>query len=195
MLSLVFQYSLSPAILGDASAWWNVARKTGIGRRVHESWSDGCGAAYGGGGTATTTATAADAVAFSQCAGNAGAYRPASASFLFFAAASIASRANPSSNRKAWPAKYCAYLLSVLVSIFVSNDPWFLGIFLHLSRAGALIFVVVQQVILIDLAYNWNDSWVGEFSFLPSEGERERERGREVVSGGGGGMKFFCRCC
>jgi hypothetical protein len=74
-----------------------------------------------------------------------------------------------------------------LVSIFVSNDPWFLGIFLHLSRAGALIFVVVQQVILIDLAYNWNDSWVGEFSFLPSEGERERERGREVVSGGGGG--------
>jgi hypothetical protein len=90
-----------------------------------------------------------------------------SASFLFFTAALIASRVDPSSNRKAWPAKYCVYLLLVLASVFVLILPWFLSVFLHLSRAGAMVFVVVQQVILIDLAYNWNDSWVGEFSSLP----------------------------
>lgn len=33
---------------------------------------------------------------------------------------------------------------------------------MHLSRVGAMIFIVIQQIILIDLAYNWNDSWVGK---------------------------------
>jgi hypothetical protein len=50
----------------------------------------------------------------------------------------------------------------VSVSIFVSNVPWYLGLYVHTSRIGAIVFVVVQQVILIDLAYNWNDTWVGE---------------------------------
>jgi hypothetical protein len=70
---------------------------------------------------------------------------------------SIASRADPSSIPKARPDKYCVYLLLVLALVFVSNVSWFLGIFLHLSHAGAMVFMVVHQVILINLACNWNN--------------------------------------
>lgn len=160
LLALTFQYSLAPAILGDKSSWWNVFRKAGVGKHVFASWTDGCDAYLeeeGRGGDGDVSAGP-----YAQCAGNAGVYRPTFISFLFFAIASAASYARPSTNREVWPAKYCLYLLFVLASVFVSNHPWFLGVFLHVSRVGAMVFIVVQQIILIDLAYNWNDNWVGE---------------------------------
>lgn len=166
VLALTFQYSLAPFILGEENAnnenggggggrsWWKVFRHTpGVGKHVYESWTRGC---EGGGGANNFNSSLA------QCAGNAGVYRPTFFSFLFFTIASIASRLRPSINRQVWPAKYGIYLLLVLASIFISNVPWFLTIFLHVSRIGAMIFIVVQQIILIDLAYNWNDTWVGK---------------------------------
>ena len=142
----------------NTSSWWNILRKTpGVGKHVVSGWVDGCdqylenekdnGDISGG---------------FEQCAGNAGVYRPTFFSFLFFVSAAVASYLRPSLNREVWPAKYCIYLLLVLCSIFMSNHPWFSGVFLHLSRVGAMAFIVIQQIILIDLAYNWNDSWVGK---------------------------------
>lgn len=44
--------------------------------------------------------------------------------------------------------------------MIIPNGPIFDDLYLHVSRAGALIFILVQQVILIDLAYNWNERWV-----------------------------------
>ena len=32
--------------------------------------------------------------------------------------------------------------------------------YLQIARVGGAIFVVLQQIILIDIAYNWNDAWV-----------------------------------
>ena len=32
--------------------------------------------------------------------------------------------------------------------------------YLNVARVGAAVFVCLQQIILIDLAYNWNDAWV-----------------------------------
>ena len=61
-----------------------------------------------------------------------------------------------------WPAKYTIYLAFVFLSCFSSNNPWFSGVFLHISRIGATVFIVIQQIILIDLAYNWNENWVGK---------------------------------
>jgi len=157
MLALYFQYSLAPAILGDKSSWWNLFRYTpGLGGHVLKSWTEGC-EVYLENGESTQQSQS-----YQECVGNAGVYRPTFFAFLFFAIASIASYMKPSSNRMAWPAKYSIYLLLVLCSVFISNHPMFTGIFLHLSRIGAMIFVVIQQIILIDLAYNWNDSWVGK---------------------------------
>jgi len=156
LLALVFQYLLAPGIVGDGSGWWNFARKApGAGKHVLRSWTDGCEQYLDGGEAASLAGP------YGQCIGNAGVYRPTFFSFLFFACAAAASYLRPSLNREAWPAKYCVYLLLVLGSVFVSNR-WFLGAFVPLARVGAMAFIVVQQIILIDLAYNWNDSWVGK---------------------------------
>jgi hypothetical protein len=157
MLALYFQYSVAPAILGDKSSWWNLFRSTpGLGSHVLKSWTRGC-EVYLDTGESTK-----QSLSYQECVGNSAVYRPTFFAFLFFTVASIASYVKPSSNRMVWPAKYSIYLLLVLCSVFMSNQPMFTGIFLHLSRIGAMIFVVIQQVILIDLAYNWNDSWVGK---------------------------------
>ena len=158
LLALVFQYSLAPAITGDGgSGWWRTVRKTpGAGRHVYGAWTDGCEGyrPTGDGGLAGSP--------FETCAGNAAAYRPTSLAFVFFAVASAATYHRPLLNREVWPAKFSVYLLLVLASVFVSNKPWFSGLFLHLGRVGAMVFVVVQSVIVIDLAYNWNDAWVAK---------------------------------
>ena len=120
------------------------------------SWTEGCDVYLKEGENAEQSHS------YQECVGNAGVYRPTFFSFLFFTLTSIASYFKPSSNRMVWPAKYSIYFLLVLCSVFMSNHPLFSGIFLHLSRLGAMIFVVIQQIILIDLAYNWNDSWVGK---------------------------------
>jgi serine incorporator 1/3 len=48
----------------------------------------------------------------------------------------------------------------VLLSVFLHSAPFFTGFYLWLARAGATVFVLLQQVILIDVAYNWNEDWV-----------------------------------
>ncbi|KAL3800733.1 LOW QUALITY PROTEIN: hypothetical protein ACHAWO_013275 [Cyclotella atomus] len=155
MLALYFQYSVAPAILGDKSSWWNLFRSTpGLGSHVLKSWTRGC-EVYLDTGESTK-----QSLSYQECVGNSGVYRPTFFAFLFFTVASIASYVKPSSNRMVWPAKI--QYLPPFWYLFMSNQPMFTGIFLHLSRVGAMIFVVIQQVILIDLAYNWNDSWVGK---------------------------------
>jgi hypothetical protein len=157
LLSLSFQYSLAPAIMGNESSWWNMFRSApGLGKRVFRGWTDGCDSyRHEEGGSVYSSG------AYHQCVGNAGVYRPTFFSFLFFVIASIATYLRPSLNRQVWPAKYCIFLLLVIASVFMSNLPLFSGLFLHLSRVGATIFIVIQQIIIMDLAYNWNDSWVG----------------------------------
>lgn len=133
-----------------------------MGKHVFSSWTDGCDGYLQDDVVNGEEALSKITGPYGQCAGNAGVYRPTFFSFLFFVFAAVASYLRPSLNREVWPAKYCIYLLLVLGSVFMSNHPWFLGIFLHLSRGGAMVFIVIQQIILIDLAYNWNDSWVGK---------------------------------
>eukprot|EP00804_Cyclotella_cryptica_P020733 CCRYP_003500-RA/>CCRYP_003500-RA protein AED:0.30 eAED:0.30 QI:458/1/1/1/0/0/2/152/485 len=158
MLALYFQYSLAPAILGNNSGWWGIFRSIpGLGRLISASWTDGCEIYLKEGESVDQLPRS-----YEECVGKAGVYRPTFCAFLFFSIASIASYFKPSLNRSVWPAKYSIYLLLVMSSVFVSNHPLFSGIFLHLSRVGAMIFVVIQQVILIDLAYNWNDAWVSK---------------------------------
>ena len=158
VLALIFQYSLAPAIVGATSTSWNVFKKAGIGKHIYMGWTDGCNQYLTEGDN--------DKGAFAQCSGNAAVYRPTFFSFLFFVCASVASYLRPPLNREVWPAKYCIYLLLVLASVFMSNHPWFSSVFLHLSRVGAMVFIVIQQVILIDLAYNWNDNWVSKADAL-----------------------------
>lgn len=63
-------------------------------------------------------------------------------------------------NREAWPAKYILFFFLVLATCFIPNTPLFTPIYLNIARAGSVIYILIQQVIFIDVAYNWNESWV-----------------------------------
>jgi hypothetical protein len=60
-----------------------------------------------------------------------------------------------------WPAKYSLFFVLILVSIFIPNEPLFNGwVYYSIFRTGAVCFIVLQQIILIDIAYNWNEAWL-----------------------------------
>lgn len=95
-----------------------------------------------------------------SCVGNAGVFRVGAVTTLFFFLAAIAVLLKPSANREAWPAKYVLYLFLCGATIFIPNDPLFTDIYLNIGRIGGILFVFLQQIIILDVAYDWNDSWV-----------------------------------
>ena len=94
-----------------------------------------------------------------QCVQNSGVYRPMGVASIFYLISAIATCINPSLNKEIWPAKYTAYLFGLIVSMFLPNS-LFMGFSLILVRLCAMAFIVIQQVILVDMAYNWNEAWV-----------------------------------
>jgi len=139
-LSLIFQYALAPAV-GGRNAIMKVPK---LSTYLINTWSSGC---------------SDETIALQHCKGNFGVYRVCATTCLFFLLMALGAKIRPSMNREAWPAKYSMYLILVGASIFISNHPWF-DWYMPLARALAAIFIVVQQVILIDVAYLWNDAWV-----------------------------------
>eukprot|EP00751_Fragilariopsis_kerguelensis_P022749 CAMPEP_0170897000 /NCGR_PEP_ID=MMETSP0734-20130129/45165_1 /TAXON_ID=186038 /ORGANISM="Fragilariopsis kerguelensis, Strain L26-C5" /LENGTH=460 /DNA_ID=CAMNT_0011289421 /DNA_START=470 /DNA_END=1848 /DNA_ORIENTATION=- len=93
-------------------------------------------------------------------AGNAGVFRPTCISTFYFLGNAVATKVVPTLNREAWPAKYALFAFALLISVFIPNGPLFTSVYLWIARLGALCFVVLQQIILIDVAYNWNEDWV-----------------------------------
>jgi serine incorporator 1/3 len=51
------------------------------------------------------------------------------------------------------------FLFLVFGSLFLPSAP-FTGLYLLIARLGATAFCLFQQIILIDIAYNWNEDWV-----------------------------------
>lgn len=94
-----------------------------------------------------------------QCVGNAAVYRPTFCAFLFFAISSVSTYMSPVLNKEIWPAKIGAYFILLIISMFIHNS-FYTGLYLLLVRIFAMIFILIQQVILIDVAYNWNEEWV-----------------------------------
>jgi hypothetical protein len=144
-LALWFQYSLAPAIVVPNKH--SAHSIPGLHTFVYNQWHASC-AKYDH-----------DPHLLEQCAGYAGAYRPTALATIFFALSAVATKMQPSLNVQAWPAKYGAYLMLVAVSVVCSSAP-FATYYVWMARVGAAVFVLLQQVILIDLAYNWNEDWV-----------------------------------
>ena len=94
-----------------------------------------------------------------DCAGNYGVYRVCCCTTLFFLLSSIVTKIRPSCHNEAWCAKYSMYLLSVLASAVLVPNLIFDDLYLPLARLASAVFLVWQQLILIDLAYHWNDAW------------------------------------
>jgi len=147
-LALLFQYSLAPYILSD-EGWFSTIRKTpGLAKRMYNCWTQGCDEFLD------------EPDLYKQCVSTAGVCRPTFVATLFFLLQAVATKFNPQLNREAWPAKYGVFVLLVLISLFLPNTPMFLDFYVVVFRLFAMMFILIQQVILIDMAYNWNDSWV-----------------------------------
>ncbi|KAL7456666.1 LOW QUALITY PROTEIN: hypothetical protein ACHAWC_008140 [Mediolabrus comicus] len=140
ILALLFQYSLAPTILQKGGEKWSIIGST---TRLFTSWTNGCD----------------NQAQLDQCAANAGVYRPTFVAFLFFVVATVASFIRPDLNRHHKIHNISLIGLSIYLCI---EHSVVLGVFVHISRLGATLFIVIQQIILIDLAYNWNESWVGK---------------------------------
>jgi hypothetical protein len=95
-----------------------------------------------------------------RCIGNQGVYRSGFSAVSFFSLAAIAVCLSKTANRVAWPAKYVLFVFLAIGMAFVPNDPLFSHIFLNVARTGAILFIVIEQIIFVDLAHNWNDGWV-----------------------------------
>eukprot|EP00565_Helicotheca_tamesis_P007523 CAMPEP_0185729610 /NCGR_PEP_ID=MMETSP1171-20130828/6546_1 /TAXON_ID=374046 /ORGANISM="Helicotheca tamensis, Strain CCMP826" /LENGTH=430 /DNA_ID=CAMNT_0028398489 /DNA_START=237 /DNA_END=1529 /DNA_ORIENTATION=- len=149
-IALLFQYLLAPKIM-DPKGWLKAFQHMpGFGKQIFKAWTDGC----------DRYDTDTQYALKEQCIGNNGVYRPTFVASIFFLISAMATKCNPALNREAWPAKYAIYLLLVFAFMFVPNTPLFDGIYLYLHRIGAMLFVVLEQIILIDVAYNWNENWV-----------------------------------
>uniref|UniRef100_A0A7R9X0V1 Serine incorporator n=2 Tax=Craspedostauros australis TaxID=1486917 RepID=A0A7R9X0V1_9STRA len=135
-IAFIFQYGVAPAVT-DAP----------VSNYVTDAWLDGC-EKYD------------EDILVDRCAGQAGVYRSAFSSTLFFILAAIGVACKPSANREAWIAKYTLFFFLELLMCFIPNEPLFLDVYLNIGRVGAALFIFIQQVILVDLAFNWNDSWV-----------------------------------
>lgn len=122
-----------------------------MGKQLYKAWTENCNR-FG-----DLDGDKADL--YTQCVQNSGVYRPMAVASLFYFFSAIATYMNPSLNRDIWPAKYTAYLIGLFIAMFLPNS-LFMGFSLIMVRLCAMIFIVIQQVILIDMAYNWNESWV-----------------------------------
>lgn len=171
-IALWFQYQVGPSIVLGTGWIWNTYKAIpGSGKLVSNAWKAGC--------------EQYEDDLLGQCAGNAGVYRPMFLAFFFFLFSALATVAQPHLNREAWPAKYAVYGIAVFICMFIPNTPLFTGFFLWTARLGAAIFVVLEQVILIDVAYNWNDDWV----------EKSNDADRISFGDGGGWLKAIVGTC
>lgn len=134
LVALIFQYALGPNV---SNIKWPY---------FVDAWTKSC--------------ANANTELVKVCSGNNGVYRASSAAFLFFVIFGLAAMCKPTANRDAWPAKYALYCLLCVVTCFIPNAPLFTPIYLWVARVGSVVFILVQQIILVDIAYNWNESWL-----------------------------------
>jgi len=135
-IAFAFQYGVAKYIVNF-----------GISNYVTDAWLSGC------------RDYKTDAL-IERCAGQAGVYRSAFSAMVFFLLAAAAVACRKTANREAWPAKYVLFLFLVAGMCFVPNEPLFTDIYLNIARVGAVVFILFQQVIFVDIAHNWNDEWV-----------------------------------
>lgn len=153
LISFGYQYGIGPWLSEG-----NLANITSIGKYLIEGWNKGC--------ENFETETIQEA-----CRGNSGVYRVSFSTTLFFILSGCAALTRPSFNREGWCVKYMLYLLFVGAMIFVPSDPLFLSIYMQIARVGAAFFIIIQQIMLVNIAYNWNESWVMKADKANSENE------------------------
>jgi hypothetical protein len=111
------------------------------------AWSDGCTPSMS---------------SYPECLKFAAAYRVAFATFLFFAANALITAFVPAAHNRGWDLKFLAFLALLIGFAFVPNHVVDGNGFVWVARIGAFIFLILQQIILIDSAYCINEFLVAK---------------------------------
>lgn len=83
--------------------------------------------------------------------------------------------------------KFVVFLVLIAASMFTPSYVFDQHGYLQVARVGGALFTVLQQIILIDLAYSWNDRWVqnadeDEKEEVRQESGRRKERSDDCSS-------------
>jgi len=98
LFSLLFQYSLAPAILKE-NKWWKIYSSIpGMGKYLKSAFLDGCEMYE----DQNQTENSGVGDLYLQCVSNAAVYRPTFVSAIFFACTAVAARMSPSLNKEIW---------------------------------------------------------------------------------------------
>jgi Serine incorporator (Serinc) len=196
-LQLVFQFAFAPYILDNLPS----------DHFIRQNWLDGCQSIVNERNDLQTQQQQQQQQR--SCVSIAGNFRVAAATTVFFLLAAIVAYCKPTANREAWPAKIILYLMMVVGTVVLPNEPFFTPIYfvvaigtiflkmfqclqinlsmdlysysysqLHiftkasafspcrintkpipLPTAGGVVFICLQQIVILDCSYNWNDSW------------------------------------
>lgn len=90
------------------------------------------------------------------CAGNAAIYRVSLVDVIFFSLMTLGAAAHSLFNNMCWMVKILLWTGLAIGSIFLDNSV-FDGNYVWVARIGAFLFTILQQIVLIDMAYNCND--------------------------------------
>jgi len=98
---------------------------------------------------------------YQACRGNMAVMRVSFVTMVFFLLSTFGALLHNGFNRSFWGLKFAFYMVMLLGVMFVPSamfqDD---GAYVKIAQIGGCIFIVLQQIILIDMAYNWNDAWV-----------------------------------
>lgn len=79
--------------------------------------------------------------------------RPLPDAQVFFLLMALCACCSPVFNNGFWGFKMFLWTLMLIASIFISNNVFDSSGYVWVARVGAFIFTIMQQVVLIDLAY------------------------------------------
>lgn len=107
---------------------------------------------------------------YRSCKANSAVLRISLAMTIMFALQIIGTKIHTTFYDILWIVKFFVFAALVIVFFFLVNGNAFdTGGYTWFARITGFFFLILQQVILLDLAYTWNESWIG---YADSDGER-----------------------
>jgi len=96
------------------------------------------------------------------CKGDQAVFRISFVLVLFFTLMMMLSLGGESFHRGYWGIKIFLVLFGIVASFFIPPESFSVHAYAWFARVGSLIFLVLQILLLIDFAYQVNDSWVAK---------------------------------
>lgn len=74
---------------------------------------------------------------------------------VFFALMALCACCSREFNHGFWGFKFLLWMVLLVATLFITNDVFDTSGYVWVARVGAFVFTIMQQIVLIDLAYRW----------------------------------------